>query len=94
MEIGKKKESQMKRLRKGKENVISHREARGTNRRGRQTEYKKRDRKWRSVSPWKGAVLSLCLLETISVVLLLFLDLSLHRYRMASARCLRPVVGL
>lgn len=47
-----------------------------------------------SVSPWEGAVLSLCLLETFLVFLLLFLDLGFNSYWMASARHLRPVAHL
>lgn len=46
------------------------------------------------VSPWQGAVLSLCLLETVSVLVTLFLDLRLHGNRVASTLCLRPVAGL
>lgn len=80
------RKSQMKRLRKGRKNVISHREGRERGRQ-RQTDAqadrptdgtKKGNRE--DVSPRQRAVLSLCLLEAISVLLLLFLDLILKRY--------------
>lgn len=76
------RKSEMKRLRKGRKNVISHREGRETEPdRGRDTDGREREAKeGDDVSPWQGAVLSLCLLETISVLLLLFLDVRIYCY--------------
>lgn len=75
MEIGK---SQMERLRKGRRDVISQRE--GRERGGqRWTDGVKRG-EGEEVSPRQGAVLSLGLLEPVSVLLLLLLDLSVNCY--------------
>lgn len=82
----------MKRLRKGRKNVISHREARETDR-GRATDGREREAKeGDDVSPRQRAVLSLCLLEVISVLLLLFLGI--YCYWMASTWQLHPIAHL
>lgn len=94
----KSKKSQMKRLRKGRRNVISHGTGRETDADGRRrTVRRTRERGGNSgggVSPWQRAVLSLCLLDTIPVLLLLFLGLSVNCYRVASAWRLRPIAHL
>lgn len=84
------RQSQMKRLRKVRRDVISHKVGRGK----QVDENGFQSSELDAVSPWQGAVLSLRLLEALMVFMLLFLDLSFNCYWMAPAWGLRPVAHL
>ena len=79
------RKSQMKRSRKGQEGRDKSQRGEGGIERERQIDeqtdgIEKGPGGGGVISPRKGAVLSLCLLETVSVLLLLFLDLTVNCY--------------
>lgn len=78
----------MMRLRKARTDVI-HQEETETSRWNSEGE-----KEFDNVSPWQGVVLSVCFLQAFSVLLLLFLHLSVNCYWSAAARCLRPIAHL